>query len=112
MQEYGAASNLTAVLAGPFAGAGQSCKVARVQLPAEGWKNARSPYFQTVEPEGLSENSMVLLQPDREQIEWLCRTGTAIHIDNEAGVATAYAVGTRPREDLDMQITLLEVTAL
>lgn len=109
MQQYGNAAGLTAVLEGPFGSAGSGAKLTQVHLPADSWKNAESPYFQTVEVEGISLNTMVTIQPDRDLIAALGTNGTAIQIVNDGGVTTAYAIGSKPADDLTAQVTLLEV---
>ena len=55
---------------------------------------------------------MVTIQADREQMAQLEASGTAIHIDNDGGVATAYALGAKPEGDLTFQVTLTEVVVL
>ena len=109
MQQYGKAAGLTAVLAGPFGNAGTGVKLTQVQLPADSWKGAISPYFQTVQVPGISENAMVTMQPEGELIAHLGENGTALYIDNDGGIATAYAIGAKPAIDLTVQVALLEV---
>lgn len=111
--EYGTGSGLSVTLAGPFAGgSGVAAKLSAVSLPADGWKNAESPYFQQVQIEGISVASMVTIQADREQMAQLEASGTAIHIDNDGGVATAYALGAKPERNMTFQVILTEVVAL
>ena len=109
MQQYGNAAGLTAVLAGPFGSAGTVAKLTQVNLPAAGWKGAISPYFQTVQVPLISENAMVTIQPEGEQIAYLGENGIALSIDNDGGITTAYAIGAKPSMDLTMQVCLLEV---
>lgn len=108
---YGESSNLTVRMAGPYGSVGSSGKITTVTLPAANWKNAASPFFQTVEIAGISESSMVQIQPDKEQVAKFCVDGTALHIENDSGVTTAYAIGTKPNEDLVLQVTLTEVVS-
>ena len=109
MQQYGNAAGLTAVLAGPFGGAGTAAKLAQVHMPATEWKGAISPYFQTVEVPLISDNAMVTIQPAGELIAYLGENGIALSIDNDGGITTAYAIGAKPTEDLTVQVCLLEV---
>ena len=109
MQQYGTSAGLTAVLAGPFGGAGASARLTQVQLPAQEWKGAISPYFQTVDVPGISQNSLVTIQADCEQIAHLGENGTALSIENDGGVTTAYAIGGKPTIDLILQVVLQEV---
>ena len=108
---YGGTSALTVQLAGPFGSIGSGSKITTVTLPAADWKNAASPFFQSVEIAGISESSMVMILPDREQVAKFCVDGTALHIENNSGVTTAYAIGTKPNEDLVLQVTLTEVVS-
>lgn len=108
---YGATNSYTVQMAGPFGSVGSSGKIGQISLPAAGWKNAVSPFFQVVEVPGISESSMVEIQATKEQIQKLCANGTAIHIENDSGIATAWAIGTKPAEDLAFQVTLTEVVS-
>lgn len=109
MQQYGKAAGLTVQLAGPFGSAGTVAKLTQVNLPAAGWKGAISPYFQNVVIDGISENAMVTMQPEGELIAYLGENGTALSIDNDGGITTAYAIGEKPTIDLTVQVCLLEV---
>ena len=111
MQQYGLAAGLTAQLAGPFGSAGAPAKLTQVVLYAAQWKNAESPYFQTVAVPGISENSLLTIQTGAAEIAGLGESGCAVYLENDGGVATAYAVGARPAEDLPLQVILTEVVA-
>lgn len=110
-QDYGNSNGITVQLAGPFGSVGSSGRITQINLPASNWKNAASPYFQTVSVDGISESSMVNIQATKEQIAKLCEDGTAIYIENDSGVATAYAIGTKPTQDYVLQATLTEVVS-
>lgn len=109
--DYGTSSGITVQMEGPFGSVGSSGKIAQISLPAANWKNAESPFFQTVEVPGISESSMVLLQASKEQIAAFCTDGIALCIENESGIATAYAIGNKPTADLTLQVTLTEVVS-
>lgn len=108
---YGERNNYSVQMAGPFGSVGSSGKITTVTMPTAAWKNAESPFFQTVEIAGISESSLVQLQPTKEQVAKLCVDGTALHIENDSGITTAYAIGTKPDEDLVLQVTLTEVVS-
>lgn len=108
---YGTGDNYTVQMAGPFGNVGSSGKITTVTLKAEDWKNGESPFFQTVEVAGISESSMVELQPDKEQTAALCSSGTALYMENDGGVVTAYAIGAKPDADLTLQVVLTEVVS-
>lgn len=109
--EYGTGTDFAVQMEGPFGSVGSSGKIATITLPAANWKNGESPYFQTVEVAGISEASLVEIQATKKQIAAFCTDGTAIHIENDGGTATAYAIGTKPAEDLTLQVTLTEVVS-
>lgn len=108
---YGNSTGYTVQMAGPFGSVGSSGKIGQISLPAAGWKNAVSPFFQVVEVPGISESSKVDIQATKEQILQLCEDGTAIHIENDRGAATAWAIGRKPNEDMIFQVTLTEVVS-
>lgn len=110
-QDYGTNNGLTVEMAGPFGSVGSSGKITQITLPAANWKNAASPFFQSVEVPGISESSKIDIQPNKEQVAKFCIDGTMLHIENNSGVATAYAIGTKPDEDLVLQVTLTEVVS-
>lgn len=110
-QDYGTSNNLTVQLAGPYGSVGSSGKITTITLPAANWKNAASPFFQVVKVSGISESSKVDIQPDKEQVAKFCIDGTMLHIENNSGVTTAYAIGTKPDYDLALQVTLTEVVS-
>lgn len=108
---YGGANSYSVRMAGPYGSVTSSAKITDITLPATGWKNAVSPFFQIVEVPGISENSMIEIQANKEQVAQLCIDGTAIYIENNNGVATAYAIGTKPEYDLVLQATVKEVVS-
>ena len=108
---YGGANSFSVQMDGPYGNISSSAKITEIILPAVGWKNAVSPFFQIVEVPGISENSMIEIQANIEQVAQLCIDGTAIHIENDGGVATAYAIGTKPEYDIALQVTVKEVVS-
>ena len=109
--DYGNGSNFSVQMEGPFGSVGSSGKITTITLPAANWKNAVSPFFQVVEVSGISESSKIDIQPDKEQIAKFCIDGTMLQIENDRGVTTAYAIGTKPDYDLTLQVTLTEVVS-
>ena len=110
--DYGTSSGLAVQMAGPFGSMGASGKITQIMLPAADWKNAESPYFQEVVIDGISASGMVSIQADREQIAYLGESGIALHIDNDGGVTTAWAVGGKPDADMVLQVSITEVVIL
>lgn len=83
-----------------------------ITLAAANWTEGSGAFEQTVTVEGGTANSLVELQPSVAQILSLQDAGvSALMVNNNDGVFTAYAVGAAPTEDMTMQITLTEVGA-
>lgn len=109
VNQYGAGGTITAEMDGPFSSFGSMVKLSTVTLLADGWKNAESPYFQTVVLDGVSINSMVDLIANTSQIESLFHSGTALTAFNDSGTVTVYAVGNKPTVDLTLEVSITEV---
>ena len=110
--QYGAGGTFTVGMAGPFAGrGGAAVKLTEVVLLASAWKGGESPYFQVVEVEGVSVNSMVNLQPSVDQLEIFHEKDLAFSTENDGGVVTVYAIGDKPTNDYTIQATIMEVVA-
>ena len=111
-QQYGKGENIKFKMEGPFAGGGGvSAKLTSITLPEANWKGAESPYSQVVEVDKVSLNSMVKFQLDVEQVEELSNKGIAFTSENDGGVVTVYAIGSRPDKDYTLQATITEVVA-
>ena len=112
MNEYGSGGSFTVRMEGPFAsGGGAAAKLATISAPAANWKGAISPFSQVVDVEGISVNSMVYIQLSIEQIEQLRseKKDFAFTTENESGIVTLYAIGSKPDTDLEFQATISEV---
>lgn len=80
-----------------------------ITLSAAGWKNATSPYQQTVVVGGLNRNSKIDFQLTQTQAAWFERT--ALFAVNEGGTVTVYALGDKPTKDMTLQVVLSNVMA-
>lgn len=108
---YGQGGNISVMMSGPFAGGGSSSKITEIFLPASGWKNGESPFYQeNVQVNGISAYSIVELVPSTDIIEKLHHT--AITAVNEEGTVTVYAYGDKPTEDLTINAVLTEVVTV
>lgn len=109
--QYGAASSLNVTLTGPFAsGSGTGGKAASITLALASWKQAASPYSQSVTVDGVTLNSRIDLSPTMEQLESLTESGTMLMAVNASGTVTVYAFGAKPSKDLVLQAALFDVT--
>ena len=118
MTEYGSGGSFTVRMDGPYAGGGSSgegggtvVKLATISAPAANWKGATSPYSQEVRVDGISVNSMIEIRLSIDQIEQLRteKMGIAFTTENDEGVVTLFAIGSKPSTDLLFQATLTEV---
>lgn len=107
MIQFGSGSNYSVSMAGPFANGGSAIKYVEISLPVDSWKGGESPYFQEVQVDGISVNSMVNLHPAPDSITEC----TAFSAVNDAGVVTVWATGVKPQTDYTFWATLQEVSA-
>lgn len=84
-------------------------KVTTVTLYADQWEGAESPYLQTVNIPGTTENSKIDLNPTVEQLAIFHNKDLAFVVENDNGITTVYCVGQKPANDYTMQATITEV---
>lgn len=113
MTEFGNGGSFTVIMEGPFSGSGGGTaeKITTISAPAANWKGAISPYSQVVEVEGISVNTKVEIQLSIDQIEQLRSENKDIGFttENDGGIVTLFAIGSKPDSDLEFQATLSEV---
>ena len=80
-----------------------------ITLYASQWEGDTSPYSQTVDVAGATQNSKIDLQPSTEQLAIFHEKDLAFVAENEDGVVTVFCVGQKPTNDYTMQITITEV---
>lgn len=85
-------------------------KIAYITLLASKWEGTASPYSQEVIIEGITENSQVDLTPSVEQLVVFHNKDLALVAENDGGAVTVYAIGDKPLNDYDIQVTITEVT--
>jgi hypothetical protein len=84
-------------------------RIGNVTILASAWVGADSPYSQVVTVEGATENSQVDLTPSVEQLAIFHEKDLAFVTENEGGVVTVYAIGQKPENDYNIQVTITEV---
>lgn len=84
-------------------------KIGYVTLLADNWKGANSPYSQVVTVEGSTKNSQVDLTPNDAQLDIFHEKDLAFVTSNYKGVVTVSAIGQKPQNDYNMQVTITEV---
>lgn len=116
MTEYGSGGSFTVIMDGPFAGGGGGYeeRLTTIIAPAANWKGASSPYTQVVEQENISINTMVDIYLDADQIQRFQDADQDISFtaEQEDGVVTIKAIGSKPTFDIEFQATLTEVIAV
>lgn len=91
--------------------AGSPARIGYVTILANAWVGDSSPYSQVVTVEGVTENSQVDLTPSVEQLAIFHNKDLAFVTENDGGVVTVYAIGQKPENDYNIQVTITEVTA-
>ena len=104
---YGTADSLQAQLKGPYGSV--AIRAVEVQLAADGWKGAVSPFSQAVTVPGITAASRVDLQPGAELLEQMRLAGMGLAAENDGGQVTVYAFGAKPLVNLTVQATVTEV---
>lgn len=80
-----------------------------ISLLCENWIGDASPYSQVVQINGLTPNSKIDLQPTPLQLAELQDDEITLMIANDNGTATAYALGSKPTKDYEMQVSITEM---
>ena len=84
-------------------------RIGYVTLLADKWMGTSSPYSQVVTVEGVTENSQVDLTPSVAQLSIFHEKDLAFVTENEGGIVTVYAIGQKPTNDYNIQVTITEV---
>lgn len=91
-------------------GASPKSRILNITLPTASWAGS-GPYTQTVAISGGTANTKVDLQAGYDVIAQMLEDGcTAIYVQNDSGVFTAYAVGEAPSAAITVQGMCSEVT--
>lgn len=89
-----------------------SALIATVTLPVADWAGSASPYYQTIDSNIFTANSMVDLQPTPEQLAEWQDDGLAFSTTNDNGVVKVYVAGGVPAADITVQIKVQEVVVI
>lgn len=85
-------------------------KIAYIKLLASRWEGTASPFSQVVSIDGITANSQVDLTPSVEQLVVFHQKDLALVAENDGGTVTVYAIGDKPLNDYEIQVTITEVT--
>ena len=94
---------IDSIVGGPVA------KLSDVTIPASKWVGADGLYSQVVTIDGITPYSKVDLLPSVEQLAVFHNKDVAFVTENEDGVVTVFAIGTKPTNDYTMQVSITEV---
>jgi hypothetical protein len=86
-----------------------AARIGNITLSANKWVGTISPYSQVVTLAGVTENTQVDLTPDVNQLSIFHHKDLAFVTENEDGVVTVYAIGEKPTNDYNIQVTMTEV---
>ena len=84
-------------------------RIGYVDILADKWVGSSSPYSQVVQIEGVTENTQVDLTPSVEQLVVFHDKDLAFVTANTGGTVTVYAVGQKPANSYNIQVTMKEV---
>lgn len=87
-------------------------KVTNISMPAANWVGSANPWSQVVTINGVTANSKVDLQPAAAQIVEMQDNDIALMAENNDGVVTVYAIGSKPAVDYTIQALITEVVAV
>lgn len=86
-----------------------AAKIGEVNLLADAWEGAESPYYQVVNIDGVTAHSQVDLTPSVEQLAIFYEKDLTFVTENNGGVVTVYVIGQKPQNDYTIQVTITEV---
>ena len=90
-------------------GSGSAVSIGKVDLLAANWIGDETPYSQVVALAGVTEYSMVTLNPSVEQLAIFHDKDLAFVTENDDGIVTVYAIGDKPENDYTIQVSITEV---
>lgn len=86
-----------------------TARIGTVTISADKWTGTSSPYAQVVTVEGVTKKSQVDLTPSDAQLAIFHEKDLAFVTSNYRGVVTVSAIGQKPMNDYEMQVTITEV---
>ena len=84
-------------------------KIGTVHLAADNWVGSDNLYSQVVDIDGVTENSQIDLTPSVEQLVVFYQKDLTFVTENDGGTGTVYAIGQKPTNDYEIQVTITEV---
>ena len=90
---------------------GSKATIGTAELLSDKWVGSDNLYHQVVSIDGVTENSQVDLTPSVEQLAIFYEKDLTFVTENEGGTVTVYAIGQKPENDYEIQVTITEVSA-
>ena len=84
-------------------------RITEITLLAESWITESNWHYQIVDINGITAYSQVDLTPSIEQLAIFYDKDLTFVTENENGVVTVYAIGSKPTNDYTIQVTIKEV---
>ena len=85
-------------------------KIRTITLPANAWVESNGTWSQVVQIDGVTRNSKIDLQPNKELLAYLLDEEISLVAENAERVVTIYAFNYRPEIDMVIQVTINEVS--
>ena len=89
---------------------GVRSRIGEISLLGAAWVSEGNVHSQTVDINGVTENSQVDLTPSVDQLKTFYEKDLTLVAENEGGVVTVYAIGQKPVNDYTIQVTISEVS--
>ena len=90
-------------------GSSGKSKLVVVELPTDNWIGSGLSYYQVMETQVVSVDSLVDIRPTPEQLQELLTSEISLTIVNESGTLKAFAIGGKPLTDLTLQVVVSKV---
>lgn len=94
---------------GSFSNNAPVARIAYIDLLASAWLGDASPYSQVVNISGITELSQVDITPGVDQLDIFYDKDLTFVTENEGGIVIVYAIGDKPQNDYNIQVTITEV---
>lgn len=85
-------------------------KIRSISLPVDAWVGENGPWSQVVRIDGVTANSKIDLQPNKELLAYLIDEEISLVAENNNSVVTIYALNNCPKVDMEIQATISEVS--
>jgi len=85
-------------------------KIRSISLPVASWVEENGTWLQVVKIDGVTSNSKIDLQPNKELLAYLIDEEISLVAENNQGIVSIYALGYQPDRDIEIQVTIVETS--